>query len=287
MRVLIDGDILVYRAGFATEKSYYEVYPTDPSYSGSPIGVYKTKRDIPEMYKTEEYELNRATEAEPTSFAITVLRQMIKGILDGVSEHTGGNVDFQMYLSGKTNFRNDVKANHKYKGNRDNVAKPVHYAALREALEDKYFAIVSDNKEADDDLAIAQCTLSVDTCIASIDKDLLQVAGLHYDIVKKTMTTVTEDEGLKLFYEQLLKGDAVDNIIGLKGIGLVKARKLLKDAHTEAEMFKVCNDMYNLHEREEWEIESNAQLLWLLRSEEESGKWSRPDISHLDSTDST
>ena len=68
---------------------------------------------------------------------------------------------------------------------------------------------------------------------------------------------------------QFLVGDRIDNIIGVKGIGPVKARKLLEDK-TEREMFEVCVEELGSEERA---IE-NGILLYLQRKEGEI--WSPP-----------
>ena len=77
--------------------------------------------------------------------------------------------------------------------------------------------------------------------IVSLDKDLKQVPGLHYNFVKKEFDTVTPQQGLINFYTQFLVGDTSDNIRGCTGIGPVKARKAfeeLGDSPTEAQRLR-------------------------------------------------
>ena len=145
--------------------------------------------------------------------------------------------DYQIFLTGKGNFRHDVATIQKYKGNRDKSRKPRWYNEAREYLIKYYNAKVCDGVEADDELAKAQ---SSNTIICSIDKDLLQVPGLHYNWVKDEKYEVSPQEGTRRLWEQVLTGDATDNIPGIKGIGPVKAKKLLKDCATEEEMREVC-----------------------------------------------
>jgi hypothetical protein len=169
----------------------------------------------------------------------------------------------EMFLSGKTNFRNDVAVTAPYKGNRKGE-KPRHHQMLRDYLIEKYEATVSENQEADDDIA-TRCTELGDTSvIVSLDKDFDQVQGWHYNFVKKEKYYVTEEEGLLNFYCQFLEGDRIDNIVGVKGIGKVKARKLL-EGKTEAEMFDICAEKL---ESEERAIE-NGRLLYLRREPDE------------------
>jgi 5'-3' exonuclease len=125
--------------------------------------------------------------------------------------------------------------------------------------------------EADDALGINQ---TKDTVICSLDKDLLQIPGQHYswEISGKgwkkphTFREITEIEGLKLFYEQCLKGDRTDNIRGIEKIGDKKANSILKPYTTELEMFNVVRDMYGNDE----EFLMNANCLWILRDENET-----------------
>jgi 5'-3' exonuclease len=90
----------------------------------------------------------------------------------------------------------------------------------------RWGARISYGQEADDSLGIAQSWMT-DTIICSIDKDLLQIPGKHYNFVKKEFLDVSRIEGLQHFFKQILIGDTADNIGGCKGIGPVKAERLL------------------------------------------------------------
>ena len=67
----------------------------------------------------------------------------------------------------------------------------------------------------------------------SIDKDLLMVPGDHYNFVKKTFNYIDEKTGYKNFTRQMLTGDATDNIPGLRGIGPKAADKLVNSVVSE------------------------------------------------------
>ena len=66
------------------------------------------------------------------------------------------------------------------------------------------------------------------------------------------------------FYTQILTGDTADNIIGLYGIGPVKAKKILAGAETEQELFDRCVAQYD---GDVDKVVQNARLLWLRRKE--------------------
>jgi 5'-3' exonuclease len=123
--------------------------------------------------------------------------------------------------------------------------------------------------EADDAIAIEATKFGDDSVIVSLDKDFDQVQGWHYNFVKKDKYYITHEEGLFNFYCQFLVGDRIDNIIGVQGIGPVKAKNLL-EGKTEREMFDICVEKLGSRDRA---IE-NGILLYLQRKEGEI--WSPP-----------
>lgn len=172
--------------------------------------------------------------------------------------------DFKAYITGKGNFRNDIAVTAPYKGNRKDMKRPKHYEAIRKHLVD-LGATQVEGMEADDAIAIEATANG--GFIVSIDKDLDQISGHHYNFVKHEEYFVTEEQGLLNFYKQILTGDRVDNIMGIKGIGPVKADKLLSKCKTEKEMFDVCVKAYNDNgEDGVARTTENARLLWLLRA---------------------
>lgn len=117
--------------------------------------------------------------------------------------------------------------------------------------------------EADDAISIAATELGEDAVIVSIDKDLDQLPGWHYNFVKRNLYYVTASEGIRNFYRQILTGDRVDNIIGLRGIGPVKADRILGESGTEQDYYQKVLGAY---EGNDGRVLENGQLLWLKRS---------------------
>jgi DNA polymerase-1 len=140
---------------------------------------------------------------------------------------------------------------------------------------EKWNAQLVHGMEADDALAMAQCAEffcdenyeSGDSIIVTIDKDLQMIPGKHYNFVKDTETYVDPRDGLRFFWEQLLIGDKADNIIGIAGIGPIKAQRALQNATTEDKMFEVVRSIYQDDER----LLMNARCLWMCR--EEPDEW--------------
>lgn len=229
MKALIDGDILVYRIGFASEN-------------------------------------------ETESIAIARCSEFIEDLIlfNGFGEYQG-------YLTGKKNFRNEIAVTAPYKGNRKS-AKPKYYQLLRDYMESAWSFTMIEDQEADDAIGIAAYEMEVgEYCICSIDKDLDMLRGDHYNFVKDERYFITEEEGIKNFYKQLLMGDRVDNIIGIKGIGTVKAERLLKECKNENEMYLAILEAY---EGNAERVLENGRLLWIRRQHNQL--WTPPSSLSLD-----
>lgn len=176
---------------------------------------------------------------------------------------------YRAFIGGKGNFRKAIFP--EYKGHRIQP-KPVHLEALREYAVNELNAEITEHEmETDDYLGIYQQN---DTVICSLDKDLLQIPGKHYRWAISTAKwskpeeyhDITEIEGLRLFYEQCLKGDKADNVKGVEGLGEKKARKILEKCETEEEMINTCLWHYPSEE----EFLMNAQCLYILRRFDDS-----------------
>lgn len=203
------------------------------------------------------YRIGFATNTESQDVAIRTMAGFLEDMLlfDLPEVQT-----WELHLTGKGNFREDIAVTAPYKGNRKGTEKPVHYHLLREYLVKAWGAIVSNGIEADDMLAIRSTELGYDSIIITLDKDLDQVVGWHYNFVKKNKYFVNEVEADLNFYTQFLTGDVVDNIKGAKGIGAKKAYKLLNGL-SKKEMWDVVVEVLG----EERAIE-NGHLLYMLRS---------------------
>lgn len=212
------------------------------------------------------YRVGFSTNNETESTALSTMALFIEDLLLYDLLDTD---NYELFLTGKTNFRNDIAVTVPYKGNRKDVAKPVHLPLLREYLVTAWGAKMSVNQEADDDIATRATELGDEAMIVSIDKDFLQVPTWHYNFVKKIKQYVTVDEGLRFFYKQILTGDAADNIKGVYRVGPKTADKMLKELKTEQELYQCCVEALG-----EVRVLENARLLWLRRYPDEM--WNPP-----------
>ena len=179
------------------------------------------------------------------------------------------NEDTFFYLTGTGNFRFDVATIKPYKGKRGE--KPKHLKATRDQLQVNWSAEVVDGQEADDAISIKATELDGDCVIVSIDKDLMMIPATHYNFVKDQWKTVSKSEGDRFFYMQLLTGDPVDNIQGVKGIGPKKAEKAYEGCTTVQQYYEKALEMYK---GDTDALLENARLLWLRRYEGEM--WEPP-----------
>ena len=191
-----------------------------------------------------------SAEKEEQWVALARADQMMQDILADT-----GSDSYSVYLTGTDNFRREIAPS--YKANRPDE-RPAHWQAVREFLVTHHKAEVCNGHEADDQLGIQQDKERGTTVICSIDKDLLQIPGRHYNFIKKTFQEVGTDEGLKHLYLQSLIGDRSDNIIGVAGIGPVKEAQAL-DGLLPEEWYDKCRELYNDDER----FHLNMKLLYI------------------------
>jgi 5'-3' exonuclease len=228
--LLIDGDILVYRCGFAAEHTYYTVW-YDDQYAIREFDNAKEcnayMKDLREAYASGEAEgdpdcLSRTSrvEVEPVENALHIVR-MLMGFQ---SKYPGAKMEVYFSCPTADNWRTVFFPEYKTRPTR----RPEHYQAIRDFLQRRWGATVGETLEADDLIAIRAHEVE-DRVIISIDKDLQQIAGLHYDWVKGEEIYVDHITADRNWAAQVLSGDATDTIPGLKGIGPVKAQKLVAE----------------------------------------------------------
>jgi 5'-3' exonuclease len=99
--------------------------------------------------------------------------------------------------------------------------------------------------------------------------------GWHYRWDKDEKYWVEPDEADEFFYMQLLAGDQqVDNIHGIKGIGLKTAKKILTDCPDNKSRYERCLEKYTEAGMTYWDLLENANLLWIQR--EKDKLWQPP-----------
>jgi hypothetical protein len=274
MHVHFDGDLLVYRAGFAAEKQLWHVL--DPA--GGIMSTFTTKREA-EREAAGAFEVAKGErDVEPVENALHNVRSLVEDALEklGVTPD-----EMTMYLSGSTNYREGIATIKPYKGNRDPDHKPVHGPAIREYMHKCWNVVVSEDEEADDVVGYSHYKMWLrdeqSSIICSVDKDLDMIPGMHYNFVKEDSYYVPEDKADYYFYCQLLTGDSTDNIPGIPGVGPKRAGAILEGAKSITTYYERVKGEYEKAYPEDplGALVENARLLWIRRQPNE---WWLPPV---------
>ncbi len=239
---IIDADVLVYSCGFAVQK------------------------------------LDNATDilhVEPIAHAFYNVNSQIRRIL----KQTGTD-NYSAFLTGSGNFRYEVDPT--YKANRALAVKPFYYSEIKEFIQRRWNAVEVVGQEADDALSILQCKLNPfgfdpdikNSVICTIDKDLNNTPGWHYNFRKDVTYFVSELDALKNFYLQILTGDPTDNVPRVKkGWRQKTAEDVINKCEKEEEIVEIVRkEVYNIYkdvDLTEQFIKRNGRLVWMRRKEDE------------------
>lgn len=289
MRVLIDGDIVVFRCGFAAEYMmwYLKIGNSTQEFRYKREAVDELDKQLPGIHSRkegEDYELWSERQLEPVSHAYQNVRTLVEKIQTATDVD---DFDTAMFLSPDSggNFRYDIATTRPYKGNRDTAHRPTYEKDIRAFIIENWDTQVAIGEEADDLLGIAQTADPEGTIIATIDKDLNQIPGLKYNFVEDRIYNITPEQAIYNFHIQLMSGDMTDNIPGLPGIGPGKAAKALHGITDPMEQLAEVWRMYQIHSgvKDPWEyLCEQGQLLWIRRFPNTG--WEPADLSQEELT---
>lgn len=269
MHFLIDADSIIYKAGCANETRSYLIMDGDHVVAEVPY-----KKDAEEYVGEDlQYEIVFHKEAGPLSHTFSNL----DNILVRIVEHRRCT-SYEVFISGKDNFRYDIDPN--YKGQRQESTRPLQEKEIREYLIDHWDAKVINGMEVDDHVSIEALKNPETNVIVTIDKDLNNTPGWHYNYDTQKATFISDEEADLNFYRQLLSGDPTDHITGVKGIGKIKAEEILPKALTPERMCGIVWEIYQ-NKGYDWDyMVQQGQLLWMLR--EEGVRWLPPIEENVD-----
>ena len=254
MQPLVDGDVLRYEVGFAAEAGWQNEGPP------------------------------------PFDYVEEILRSRI----DNICGVVGATAPPILYLTGKHNFREQLATRQPYKDRPSN--KPWHFANITAYMKGNYDVRIQDGLEADDLMAIEQYSRwkewRTDCIICTRDKDLRAVPGWHYGwelgnqpqfgpyftdevghIYLSSDRKSIKGTGLLFFYSQCLTGDRTDSILGVEGLGPVKASEILSNTNTPDEAFKAVREAYRAVYGDDGDrlLLESGRLLWMTRELNEDG----------------
>jgi len=225
------------------------------------------------------YSVGFASQDDPVEFALKSARSACESVMYDL-----GASRLHIYLTGSGNYREQVASD--YKANRRDADKPQHYAAIKEYMIDTLGAQLIEGQEADDAMGIG--AVQHGHGIATLDKDLDGIAGVHYNWKKRSVYYVSPEDADRFFYSQLLTGDSTDNIRGLFKRTGVKAMAATKEpleymddpvdmyAHVKQvymdaiEKKRMSSDEADV---DRW-LDEQGKLLWIRR--EEGQTWAAP-----------
>tara|TARA_R100000005_G_scaffold96612_1_gene85149 strand:- start:15752 stop:16636 length:885 start_codon:yes stop_codon:yes gene_type:complete len=265
--LLFDGDIIVYRAGFAAEKRYYFDSRNPPSEGGM---EWDSKVEAKANVELEYIEWDR--HLEPLENALQNCKSIIKNTVDYISTiYPTHDIEYVTFLSGNDevpNFRNKIDP--EYKANRKPEHKPTYIEEMKDYLIQHHCGYITQGCEADDFFGQAQTDALKNNklpIVCSIDKDLKQLSGLHFNFVSQLLEEIPEEEARAVFFRQLLEGDRADNIQGITGIGSVKARKYIPAGLHPDGAIATVTGYYRKEFGNEWlkKYNNNCDLLWIWR----------------------
>lgn len=267
LQPLIDGDIIVYSCGFSADSQMKARFVNE--------GV----ENVEAALEQEDY----------LRYALANCKTVIQDI---TAQYTGGH---RLFLTGSGNFRERMATIKPYKGNRDVTHRPKYYNEIKQYLIEVWGAEVIHGREADDALGCAQTAAEPDTTIiVSIDKDLDNIPGHHYNWRKKEAYYVEQEQADINFWTQVLTGDTTDNIPGLPKIGAVRAKAIIDATDLSwTGMATAVLDKYVSVYGEDlgyMYFYENASLLWMQREEDmnfDDKPYQFPEIVHEEEEDGT
>jgi len=227
---LIDGDWILYAAGFAGQKTKLVCPACFGVEEFDNITAMREHKDF-----VEDEPIYQRFVLDPDDHFFHSAKNMIEANCNKISEKFKCDVRARLMIDGDGNFRNKIATIKPYKGQRSVHAKPMKYNDIRAYLMKYQDAEVIHDQETDDAIAIAH-TKREKTIIVSVDKDFMQCPGWIFN-PNKGFKKVGRKEAKARQYRQCLTGDTVDNIGGCFKVGPVAAAKLIPIGDSEHDMW--------------------------------------------------
>jgi DNA polymerase-1 len=215
--LLVDADIMAFRASSATEGVFYFSGDTSPP--------------------AVEENLERALEVAANDIESTANKLKATKVIVCLTD------DVDLATGEVTNFRCGVYP--PYKSNRLGTRRPSTLRRVKDFYAERYECYQRPTLEADDCMGILSTGKLVpgEKIIVSEDKDMQTIPGLLFNPKKdKTPRRISELEADRFFMLQTLTGDSTDGYPGCRGVGPKSKWVLhLQSAVTPAEMWEtVC-----------------------------------------------
>jgi len=190
MVALIDGDILAYRYAYA--------FQTDTDWG----------------------------DVQSRGVDLAGAKQELDAFVSWVQAKTATE-DALIALSDLWNFR--LKVTKTYKANRQKTERPELIDKLKQHMMRTHETAIHQWLEADDVIGIYMTTHPGEFICCTIDKDLKQIPGEHFNWNHDKRFRVTLEEADAFFYRQIISGDPTDGYGGCPGYGEGKAEEIVRE----------------------------------------------------------
>ena len=175
--------------------------------------------------------------------------------------------DVIICFSDNHNYRKDFDKD--YKSYRKKIRKPVTYSPLRSWIKKNYKYVQFPNLEGDDVLGLlATGVHKGNNVIISGDKDMRTIPTWHCFIGDNQIEYVDEKLADLNFCLQTLTGDQADGYKGCKGIGAVKASRVLHDKKNLEDMWNAVIEEFERNNQTYEDAYHQARLARILRAGE-------------------
>jgi hypothetical protein len=242
----IDGDWILYAAGFAGQKNKYVIPGVHGEMEFDTLTDLKASASCDRPDDWEECPVYSRVVLDPDAHYFHSAKNMIWKNCLKIAEKFGSEVEPVVLIDGDGNFRNQLATIKPYKGQRSIAAKPLKYNEIRQYLLEHHQAQVVYGQESDDQMAILQTRDAAEgfrSVIVSVDKDMLQVPGWHLN-PNKGFKRISKRAGLVRLYSQCITGDSTDNIGGAYKFGPAKALPIIRECKTEKQMWEATVGCY-------------------------------------------
>ena len=227
MKLLVDGDLLVHRSTVAVER--------DVCFNDRYHILWS---DAEDGWNISEDTLHELRDQANVSDAVIVF-----------SDPEG-------------NFRKDL-APDEYKSDRKGSRKPLAYWDVIDRVKEKYETKMLPNLEADDTMGLMLTKYPEEYILWTLDKDLKQIPGNH--LIDDEIVEITELEGDRFFWFQIIAGDKVDGYDGCPGIGKVRGERMAAGWNTVEEAWADITAEYEKKGCFEGDALFNARMARILR----------------------
>jgi hypothetical protein len=210
-----------------------------------------------EPFGKEDFDIQDVQTAEPVENVLHTVKMMMEGVFTAL-----GTRHYKGFVGAGDTFRLERSTILKYKGNRDDLIKPVHLEAVHDYLIKVFKAEEITEIEADD-RCVMEC-YKTDNILVGVDKDYYGTPVHYYNTNRGAKEGIIDcnqfgklwrDEkgdvrgyGRIFFYWQVLSGDKVDNYAANSASGVpwadVSAYNALSGTADDKEALQALVDAY-------------------------------------------